>query len=938
MNAVSVYAHWGLHNPSRGTLDFDGWKDWQPFLDMAKAVGLWVVFRPGPYINAETTGGGIPGWVLSETSGDLRSNNTDYLETWSPYIKAISKVIRRNQITEGGPIIAVQMENEYTDDETKGPPYKPQMMKQLRKAFIKAGIVVPLTHNDAGMNGYYVNGTGSPDLYGFDDYPQGFDCSHPLDWNNLTKSYHDYHMDVFPDRPLYIPEAQQGSFDPWGPSAPGYEKCRLLTDKNFQNTLYYHMLASNVKLINLYMIYGGTSWGNIPFPGVYTSYDYGSAIRENRDLSEKYNYLKPLGMFLRSVPELYHTDVVSSRVISSNREDSPALVTHLRNPDSGASFYFVRHSDASKDDDARYTLQLSTNSGELRLPIFYETFLLKYRTTELIVTDIKFGNSSLIYTSASIFFAGRMGSRDVLVLYGDVELPHEAIIQLKGEPNRINRSPLVSLIPPSPLLNLAKGTLISFLPGITQMVEVWDSDEQLILFCDTETANALHAPVLAGDSSDPFRSFWGIGSNNSIIVGGPYLVRSAILEDGTLGLNGDLKEDAFLRVIGLPKEVHRITWNGVDVDTLQSLRNWPSIVSLPLAKTISLLPLVREFGPWKYQDSLPEITNAYDDSDWVVANKTNTTCPYGPLFGSGPVLYACDYGFCEGAVLWRGYFNGSKAKEGVRLAINGGEAFAASIWINGHFLGTSYGNSTRNLNIVTETDETFIFPDWALRRDKTNVLTVLQDNMGMDETGWPYDANKSKSPRGVRGYSLLSGAKFTTWKVQGRAGGYRHYVDKHRGILNTGGFYGERLGWHLPEFDDSSWKHLDLQSGLPNDLAGVGFFRTQLNLDIPTGQDVMMSFEFEDMESKPYRALLFVNGWNMGKRVANLGPQTKFIVHEGILNYHGSNTIAISLWVMEPNQTVQPRLKLVIDAQFEGGVGASFEPGPSWGDLYLASD
>jgi hypothetical protein len=63
-----------------------------------------------------------------------------------------------------------------------------------------------------------------------------------------------------------------------------------------------------------------------------------------------------------------------------------------------------------------------------------------------------------------------------------------------------------------------------------------------------------------------------------------------------------------------------------------------------------------------------------------------------------------------------------------------------------------------------------------------------------------------------------------------------------------------------------------LEDGLPEKLAGVGFFRTEFTLNIPRGFDVMMSFEFEDhVKDLPYRALLFVNGWHMGKRVGNLG-------------------------------------------------------------------
>lgn len=111
------------------------------------------------------------GWVIAETPGDIRSNNTAYNEAWSPYIAAISELVRRNQVTEGGPIIAVQAENEYTSNKNEGPPYKPEMMAQLRKAFIEGGVTVPQTHNDMGMWWNYVDGTGSPDLYGFDDYP-----------------------------------------------------------------------------------------------------------------------------------------------------------------------------------------------------------------------------------------------------------------------------------------------------------------------------------------------------------------------------------------------------------------------------------------------------------------------------------------------------------------------------------------------------------------------------------------------------------------------------------------------------------------------------------------------------------------------------------------------------------------------------------------------
>ncbi|KAK0221395.1 galactose-binding domain-like protein, partial [Armillaria fumosa] len=161
-------------------------------------------------------------------------------------------------------------------------------------------------------------------------------------------------------------------------------------------------------------------------------------------------------------------------------------------------------------------------------------------------------------------------------------------------------------------------------------------------------------------------------------------------------------------------------------------------------------------------------------------------------------------------------------------------------------------------------------------------------------------------PRGVRGFQLNDGT-FTDWKVQGKVGGYTNYPDKVRGIFNEGGLFGERAGWHLPGFDTSSWEYRDLSNGLPNTAAGVGFFVTTFELDIPAGYDVPISFVFDEPLGQLYRVYLFVNGWMMGKRVGNLGyvhlfrarirtlikivcrPQSKFPVQEGILDYHGEN-------------------------------------------------
>ena len=84
-------------------------------------------------------------------------------------------------------------------------------------------------------------------------------------------------------------------------------------------------------------------------------------------------------------------------------------------------------------------------------------------------------------------------------------------------------------------------------------------------------------------------------------------------------------------------------------------------------------------------------------------------------------------------------------------------------------------------------------------------------------------------------------------------------------MLNEGGLFGERQGWHLPGFDTSHWAARDLSEGLPGGKAGVGFFVTTFELDFPREADVLMGFQFEAENTQSYRALLFVNGWMFGK-------------------------------------------------------------------------
>lgn len=136
-----------------------------------------VISNPlsGPYINAETSAGGLAHWMTSEVAGKLRTNATDFRAAWQDYVKGIIDATIPNQITEGGPIIgklrdtpcsfcidldvtlAVQIDNEYF----QGGFGQAEYFVQLENAYKDAGVVVPLTYNDPGEERNFINGTVS---------------------------------------------------------------------------------------------------------------------------------------------------------------------------------------------------------------------------------------------------------------------------------------------------------------------------------------------------------------------------------------------------------------------------------------------------------------------------------------------------------------------------------------------------------------------------------------------------------------------------------------------------------------------------------------------------------------------------------------------------------------------------------------------------------
>lgn len=186
-SGVSFYVNWALLEGTPGEFRADGVFALEQFFDAATEAGIYLLARPGPYINSEVSGGGYPGWT-SRIKGPVRTNATDWYDATRNYINNIGAIISKAQITNGGPIILFQPENEYTicasalagaglgsigDMSTCLNHY---YMAGVETMWREAGIVLPYLINDALPIGNFVpgSGVGAGDIYGFDGYPLGW--------------------------------------------------------------------------------------------------------------------------------------------------------------------------------------------------------------------------------------------------------------------------------------------------------------------------------------------------------------------------------------------------------------------------------------------------------------------------------------------------------------------------------------------------------------------------------------------------------------------------------------------------------------------------------------------------------------------------------------------------------------------------------------------
>ncbi|KAF7298956.1 Glycoside hydrolase family 35 protein [Mycena indigotica] len=909
-NGISVYAHWAFHAPNNHTLDFEtGAHNFGPILDIAKEIGLYVTMRGGPYVNAETTAGGFALWTVTGAYGALRNDDPRYTAAWTPFMDKINEITNQHQITNGGSILLTQIENEICcQRNSNGSLNLPivNYMVDLQENVRENGVKIPIIVNAPNMNTRswstdYMPGPGEQDIYGLDSYPQCWSCNLAECTGGFgSTAYADHFNLVSPTQPSFLPEFQGGSYRPWGTDA-----CPGNIGPNFVSMYYRHLAAERATMVNLYMLYGGTNWGGLSTNLIATSYDYSAPIEESRLIGDKYYETKLIGLFFRAAKDLVMTDRTPFSTSFTNNNLVGATV--LRNPETQAGFYIVRQSNMQATTTVDFTLNVQTKStGNITVPSFNNhSIRLVGVQSRIVTTDFHFGGNTLVYSTAEVLSHSVVDGKSVLALW----LPDGEF----GEFSILGGSKKRQVVSGTGggFHQVGNNLVLSYHQQTTQSVLQFDNFQVILL--PRSLAYTFWAPTL---SNDPI-----VEPESVVFVTGPYLVRSLVFSGSQALITGDSTAATTLEVFA-PANITTIVWNGKSLRTQRSSYGTLKASIAQPGLDVATLQKSLEFTGWKHSDALPEANAAYDDSNWVVADHTTTPNPTKP--STLPVLYADDYGFHTGVQIFRGRFQGQASA--AKINAQGGTASGWSAWLNSDYIGSFPGNVSTASGSLT-----ISFENATLFEDRENVLTVVLDHSGHDQRA------DALHPRGILSAALVSttNTTFSKWTLAGNAGGESN-IDPVRGNIAEGGLHAERLGWHLPGFDDSKWAARSPEEGITN--GTIAFFRTTATLAVPEGYDVALQFILSSPPGSILRARLYINGYQYGRYVPQIGNQVAFPVPPGILNLRGTNTIGLSLW----SQTAAGA-KVNVEWDVLGVAESSFDPGfdaaelqPGWTEGRLA--
>ena len=284
-NTVETYIPWNLHEPRKGTFCFEGIAGVERFIRLAQELGLYVILRPSPYICAEWEWGGLPSWLLAEDGLHPRTSDPRFMRHVADYYQVLLPRLAPLQIHRGGPVILMQLENEYGSYGNDK-----EYLRQLRQLMLDGGAEVPLITSDGPEYDMLRGGT----LEGV--WPTCNFGSRAERQFGILRGYAG-------EGPLMCTEFWIGWFDHWGNGGH--------TTGDLEGSVQDLDKLLELGNVNLYMFHGGTNFGFMNGSNYYdklmpdvTSYDYDAVLTEDGQITEKYRRYQTVIRKYRDIPEV----------------------------------------------------------------------------------------------------------------------------------------------------------------------------------------------------------------------------------------------------------------------------------------------------------------------------------------------------------------------------------------------------------------------------------------------------------------------------------------------------------------------------------------------------------------------------------------------------------------------------------------------------------
>ena len=870
-NLIAVYIAWNLHEPEEGQQRWDGDYDLDRFLTLCEQYGLYVLIKPGPYICAELDFGGHPDWLIAKIArGEFRLRTLDkgYLDLCRYWYESCAKYIKKHLITNGGSIIAAQIENEYDHllqygDEGISEDDAVEYFRYLKTTMEEFGIDVPKIANEAtflrGKEKVVDTRTYYPNIPGLWWWEYDLFEGKILSFKKDVK-----------DSPVMILELQSGWFSQIGEDSycPGLKLVEGVTKS---------VLITGASVINYYMIAGGTSF---PFIGGrgdeklggfgnITSYDFGGApIGESGEIHQgKYYWIKG---FIRFAQEFSHMIANSdgkryAQIVSGGehiallRQAGEEIDRSLDNAmlageryenftvyeEGGESgrFFFVRNAGDEKDcqvsgeDDKLLKIKVSAELTGTEYD--FESVIAPNETRMFPIaftvpgTDLKLG-----YSTSEVKLSKKYGSQTAFVLSGKKASPGETLLCAPASKVEV----LGGSVKVSQRMG---GTLLKYDHEGVMIVKV--NDVYLFITEDGMSGRIEELP-------------------NGLLFHDFYYIQKLSEDGGVLSLQVKEKDHHTLHFFPFGKAPKAIC---VDGQRIHFKRNRSGMLTASFSiDEFAGKPEFRWTSDLKYAADSAEASEDFDHSAWKKLEEP---------------MSLEEAGFTEHGYIWyRSEFDLEAAPEQDRVMDRPRLFFADNntdrymVYINGRLAFRFFSW----INRINKRDDGYDIAEFV--KPGRNTIAVLYANEFHNKSH-PHEGEMVKYS-GIRKPITIKGKYKNGDAMEVSIKSF--YVKQGLGGMSSG-FTGI-------EYDDSGWASISPNVSkffVHKSMGHVVWFRRHFRYH--PGEPFSAPLKFT-IESADERLTVYVNGMPVARYEA-IGPQKEFFIPDSYINPDGDNVISMIL-------------------------------------------